>query len=147
MSRIESGRMTLNNEPLTLPETLENIVAIMQPMLKAKHQKFAIHLRHVRHEQLWSDPLRLRQQRLDQLQRDVALLSQQLSQTAMELAENSQKNDEAAGILRRLQNRKEVLENLARQPFNSQAGVKAVMDFQAFLPGVLGVVAKVLEPE
>lgn len=61
MSRIESGRMTLNNEPLTLPETLENIVAIMQPMLKAKHQKFAIHLRHVRHEQLWSDPLRLRQ--------------------------------------------------------------------------------------
>ncbi|MFR5600024.1 MAG: chromosome segregation SMC family protein, partial [Holdemania filiformis] len=47
-----------------------------------------------------------RQQRLDQLQRDVALLSQQLSQTAMELAENSQKNDEAAGILRRLQNRR-----------------------------------------
>ena len=88
-----------------------------------------------------------RQQRLDQLQRDVALLSQQLSQTAMELAENSQKNDEAAGILRRLQNRREVLENLARQPFNSQAGVKAVMDSQAFLPGVLGVVAKVLEPE
>lgn len=61
MSRIESGKMTLNVEPVTLPETLENIVAIMQPMLKAKRQKFAIHLRHVRHERLCSDPLRLRQ--------------------------------------------------------------------------------------
>ena len=87
-----------------------------------------------------------RQQRLNQLQQQIELLSQQLSQIAMELAENSQKNDEAAGILRRLQNRREVLENLARQPFQSQAGVKAVMDSQAFLPGVLGVVAKVLQP-
>ena len=87
-----------------------------------------------------------RQQRLNQLLQQIELLSQQLSQIAMELAENSQKNDEAAGILRRLQNRREVLENLARQPFQSQAGVKAVMDSQAFLPGVLGVVAKVLQP-
>ena len=88
-----------------------------------------------------------RQQRFDTLHRDIDLLSKQLSQTAMELAENTQKNDAAAGILRRQQNRREVLENLARQPFQSQAGVKAVMDAQMVLKGVLGVVAKVLEPE
>lgn len=61
MSRIESGKMALNKDSLSLPELLENIVAIMQPNIKARNQSFSIHLKNVRHEQFYSDALRLRQ--------------------------------------------------------------------------------------
>lgn len=61
MSRIESGKMTLNNDSLSLPELLENIVAIMQPHIKTKNQNFSIHLKNVKHELFYSDSLRLRQ--------------------------------------------------------------------------------------
>ena len=61
MSRIESGSMTLNKESMSLPELLENVVAIMQPQFKARNQRFSIHLKHVSHESFHSDSLRLRQ--------------------------------------------------------------------------------------
>lgn len=61
MSRIESGKMTLSNDMLSLPDLLENVVAIMQPGMKAKNQNFSIRLQNVRHEMFYSDVLRLRQ--------------------------------------------------------------------------------------
>lgn len=61
MSRIESGSMTLNRNSMSLPELLENVVAIMQPHIKARQQTFSIHLKRVRHEKFYSDALRLRQ--------------------------------------------------------------------------------------
>lgn len=61
MSRIESGSMTINEDVLSLPELLENVIAIMQPQVKARDQKFSIRLKHVEHEQFHSDALRMRQ--------------------------------------------------------------------------------------
>lgn len=61
MSKIESGKMTLNNDSMSLPELLENVVTIIQPSLKAKEQKFSIRLNNVKHEQFYCDALRLRQ--------------------------------------------------------------------------------------
>ncbi|MBS7008096.1 hybrid sensor histidine kinase/response regulator [Anaerostipes sp.] len=61
MSKIESGKMALQNDIMSLPEVLENIVAIMQPQLKLKNQQFSIRLKNVIHEQFFSDALRLRQ--------------------------------------------------------------------------------------
>lgn len=61
MSKIESGKMALQNDIMSLPEVLENIVAIMQPQLKEKGQRFSIRLKNVTHEQFLSDALRLRQ--------------------------------------------------------------------------------------
>ncbi len=61
MSRIESGKMTINQEPLSLPELLENVVAIMQPNMKAADQRFSACLKNVRHERFCSDALRMRQ--------------------------------------------------------------------------------------
>ena len=61
MSRIESGKMTISAASLSLPELLENVVAIIQPSIKARNQQFYVHLRHVRHELFISDSLRLRQ--------------------------------------------------------------------------------------
>lgn len=61
MSKIESGNMVLNKEAMSLPSVLENVVAIMQPVFKNKHQHFAVRLHNVEHENFLCDPLRLRQ--------------------------------------------------------------------------------------
>lgn len=61
MSKIESGKMTLNNSNISLPELLRNIEEIMLPAFKAKKQMFAVHPHHICHENICSDALRLRQ--------------------------------------------------------------------------------------
>lgn len=61
MSRIESGRMTLHNEEISLAELMENIVTIIRPDIEAKRQKFDIRLQNVNHEYFSCDALRLRQ--------------------------------------------------------------------------------------
>lgn len=61
MSKIESGTMALNKENMSLPGVLENVVAIMQPILSEKKQDFSVRLHRVRHEDFVCDSLRLRQ--------------------------------------------------------------------------------------
>lgn len=61
MSKIESGKMTLAEELIELPEVIDTIVSIMQSSVKARQQQFDVRLRHIRHEQLCCDSLRLRQ--------------------------------------------------------------------------------------
>ena len=39
MSKIESGKMTLNVDQVSLREVMDNIVSIVQPQLKMKSQK------------------------------------------------------------------------------------------------------------
>lgn len=61
MSKIESGKMTLSNNEISLPELIRNISAIMQPDIKSKNQRFAVHVHDVQTERICSDALRLRQ--------------------------------------------------------------------------------------
>lgn len=61
MSKIESGEMSLREDVVSLPETLENVVGIMQPQFKEKEQRFSVRLQCVAHEQFFTDALRLRQ--------------------------------------------------------------------------------------
>ena len=42
MSKIESGKLTLNIHQISLRETMESIVNIVQPQIKAKNQHFDI---------------------------------------------------------------------------------------------------------
>ncbi len=88
-----------------------------------------------------------RKSRHEQFNVDIKLLSSELNTIAMQLAEASQKKEESAHKLRRSQNRQEVLENLIKEPFNSQAGVKSIMDNQNYFKGVWGVIGKSLIPE
>lgn len=88
-----------------------------------------------------------RKGRYDQCQINIQLLSEQLSQVALQLAELSQKTNEENGLLRRYQNRKELLESLLKDPFNSQTGVKAIDDNKNSLHGVLGVIAQIIQPQ
>lgn len=61
MSRIESGKMTINPTKLSLPELLENVVAIMLPTIQVANQKFSIRIKKIRHEWFYADALRIRQ--------------------------------------------------------------------------------------
>lgn len=61
MSKIESGKLTLSMEPLSLREAMENIVSIIQPQVKAKDQSFDISLHSILAEQVCCDAVRLNQ--------------------------------------------------------------------------------------
>ena len=61
MSKIESGKVTLSEEPFNLSEMIEGIFAIMQPQFKSKNQKISIRTSNIAHEDLIGDTLRLRQ--------------------------------------------------------------------------------------
>lgn len=61
MSKIESGKMTLNNSNISLPELLRNIEAIMRPVFQTKTQTFEVHMHDICHTDVCSDALRLQQ--------------------------------------------------------------------------------------
>jgi len=61
MSKIESGRMTLSEELVSLREIMESIVSIVQPQIKAKHQKFNISIFNILSENVHCDSVRLNQ--------------------------------------------------------------------------------------
>ena len=61
MSKIESGKLTLSTEQISLKEVVEGIVSIMQPQVKAKKQNFDIHVENIFTENVWCDGIRLNQ--------------------------------------------------------------------------------------
>ncbi|WP_292919610.1 response regulator, partial [Oscillibacter sp. CAG:155] len=61
MSKIESGKLTLNMDLLSLREVTENIVNIIQPQVKTKQQSFDIFIQNIQTEQVYCDGVRLNQ--------------------------------------------------------------------------------------
>lgn len=61
MSKIESGKLTLTTEKISLKEVVEGIVNIMQPQMKTKKQTFDIHVDNIVTENVWCDSIRLNQ--------------------------------------------------------------------------------------
>ncbi|CDB64418.1 putative uncharacterized protein [Clostridium clostridioforme CAG:132] len=61
MSKIESGKLTLATEQISLKEVVEGIVNIMQPQVKTKKQTFDIHVKNILTENVWCDGVRLNQ--------------------------------------------------------------------------------------
>lgn len=61
LSKIESGKLTLTIEQISLKEVIEGIVSIMQPQVKAKKQNFDIHVENILTENVWCDGVRLNQ--------------------------------------------------------------------------------------
>ena len=61
MSKIESGKMTLNMEPVSLRETMESIVSIIQPQARSKNQRFDIRISNIIAEDVYCDSVRLNQ--------------------------------------------------------------------------------------
>lgn len=61
MSKIESGKMTLNMEELSLSEVVESIATIIQPQIKIKKQHFDIYVHDIIAEKVYCDSVRLNQ--------------------------------------------------------------------------------------
>lgn len=61
MSKIESGKMTITTEIVSLKEVVEGIVAIMHSQMNAKKQNFEIYVESDITESVWSDGVRLNQ--------------------------------------------------------------------------------------
>jgi chromosome segregation protein len=88
-----------------------------------------------------------RKERLDSLNNEMRLLSEQLSSCAQRIADSMAAYERESNMLRNLENRKNVLDQLIASPFNNQAGIRSVMESRIALRGILGVVGQVFEVE
>ncbi len=61
MSKIESGKMVLNLDQISLQEVVEGIVSICQPQVKAKQQNFDVFIHDIFAENVICDSVRLNQ--------------------------------------------------------------------------------------
>lgn len=61
MSKIESGKMTLNLDMISLRETMDSIVTIIQPQIKSKNQVFDVFISNILAEDVYCDGVRLNQ--------------------------------------------------------------------------------------
>lgn len=61
MSRIESGKIDLSSEMVSLPDLMEEVISICRPLSGQKHQKLYISADRVRHEKVVTDMGRLQQ--------------------------------------------------------------------------------------
>lgn len=61
MSKIESGKLTLNYDLLSLRDTMETIVNIIQPQIKTRKQSFNIFIKKIQNETIYADSVRLNQ--------------------------------------------------------------------------------------
>lgn len=61
MSKIESGKLSLNTHIVSLRETMDNLVNIAQPQIKAKNQAFDIFIQNIQTENVYCDSVRLNQ--------------------------------------------------------------------------------------
>lgn len=77
MSKIESGKMTLNVELVSLREIMDSIVSIVQPQMKAKQQKFNVFIYDITSENVLCDSVRLNQILLNLLSNAIKFTPEQ----------------------------------------------------------------------
>ncbi len=61
MSKIESGKLTLSVDQVSLREVMDAIVSIAQPQVRAKHQQFNVSIHDISAENVCCDSVRLNQ--------------------------------------------------------------------------------------
>jgi len=61
MSKIESGKLTLNMSQISLRDTMDSIVNIVQPQVKSRQQHFDIFIQNIITEEVHCDSVRLNQ--------------------------------------------------------------------------------------
>ena len=65
MGKIESGKLTLNEEQFSFPDLIAGFITIIQPQIRAKHLKFDASLPNVKNEMLIGDSMRINQMMLN----------------------------------------------------------------------------------
>lgn len=84
MSKIESGKLSLNLDRLSLRDTVESIVNIIQPQVKEKGQHFDVFIRKIKAENVYCDSVRLNQVLINLLSNAIKY-TQEGGQVHMEL--------------------------------------------------------------
>lgn len=85
-----------------------------------------------------------RHQRLMQTQQDLNNRRNIVNDLKTKISKARYESDQANNILTQLQNRRQVLENMMKQPFAHQQSVRSVMQAKNSLSGVYGVVSELL---
>ncbi len=61
MSKIESGKIELQNEGFSLPDLVDDLITIAKPQIEAKHHEFFVSVRGIEHEKVIGDSQRIQQ--------------------------------------------------------------------------------------
>lgn len=61
MAKIESGKLSLNMDQISLREVMDSIVSIVQPQIRSKHQQFDVFIHDITTENVYCDSVRLNQ--------------------------------------------------------------------------------------
>lgn len=93
MSKIESGKMTLSVEQISLREIVDNIVNIVQPQIKSKNQKFDVFIHDIENENVYCDSVRLNQVLLNILSNAIKFTPAEGSITLSMYEEDSPKGE------------------------------------------------------
>ena len=102
MSKIESGKMTLNIELVSLREAMDSIISIIQPQIKAKQQKFNVFIYNISSENVRCDSVRLNQILLNLLSNAIKFTPEGGSIEVSLHEEESPKGDDFVRILVRV---------------------------------------------
>ena len=99
MSKIESGKMNLNIELVSLREVMDSIVTIVQPQIKEKQQKFNVFIYDIVSENVLCDGVRLNQILLNLLSNAIKYTPEGGSIEVTLHEQSSPKGDEYIRIL------------------------------------------------
>ncbi len=97
MSKIESGKMTLNMNLMSLRETMDDIVNIIQPQVKARSQYFDIFIRNIISEDVYCDSVRINQVLLNLLSNAVKFTQEE---GRIDVHVYQEKSDKGEGYVR-----------------------------------------------
>lgn len=61
MSRIERGKMSLNNECFSLPELVDSLIDMVKPAVISRNHRFETRILNIRHEEVIGDSIRIQQ--------------------------------------------------------------------------------------
>ena len=87
-----------------------------------------------------------RRRRKSEMESNLTLAKQQIAQLESDIGKARMELEGAQDMYQRLLNRRDVLNNLIKEPFNHQQGVRAVVAAKASLAGIEGVVSELLIP-
>ncbi len=93
MSKIESGKMTLSMDQVSLREVMESIVSIVQPQVRIKNQQFQVSIHDISAENVYCDSVRLNQVLLNLLSNAIKFTPDGGSITVTLYEEASPKGD------------------------------------------------------
>ncbi len=88
-----------------------------------------------------------RQKRYDELNVSLDLSTKKLTSLTIALDEKQQTKFENDAVVRRHENRLLVLENILKEPFNNQHGVRSIVEYASSLTGIIGVVGQLVKAQ